>query len=97
MMDLTVGLALENAIKDALEANCRVYILAPNEQTRESLFKLGVKKQLPENAFVETRMAALESALEDANCTTKSNQEDTTNGMDNETLASDNDVSEKFL
>ncbi|WP_191600157.1 SulP family inorganic anion transporter [Marinomonas algicola] len=76
MMDLTVGLALENAIKDALEANCRVYILAPNEQTRESLFKLGVKKQLPENAFVESRMLALERALADTNDTPKRRQEE---------------------
>ncbi|MFT2111316.1 SulP family inorganic anion transporter [Marinomonas sp. 2405UD68-3] len=63
MMDLTVGLALENAIKDALETNCKVYIFAPNEQTKERLHKLGVNKQLPESAFVDSRLIALENAL----------------------------------
>lgn len=29
MIDVTVGLALENAIKDALDANCAVYLLCP--------------------------------------------------------------------
>ena len=37
MIDVTVGLALENAIKDALDAECEVYLLCPNQRTREQL------------------------------------------------------------
>ncbi|WOQ87832.1 STAS domain-containing protein [Vibrio cholerae] len=32
MIDVTVGLALENAIRDAQEAHCEVYLLCPNEK-----------------------------------------------------------------
>ncbi|MFW9287515.1 STAS domain-containing protein, partial [Glaesserella parasuis] len=30
MIDMTVGLALENAIKDALDVNCQVFLLCPH-------------------------------------------------------------------
>ena len=62
MMDLTVGLALENAIQDALDAHCSVFIFAPNGQTIERLTKLGIPDRLPKDAFVETRLEALEKA-----------------------------------
>ncbi len=63
MMDLTVSLALENAIKDAIEANCDVYIFSPNGQTTERLEKLGVMQRLPHNAFCDSRKSALEHAV----------------------------------
>ncbi|MGR0279733.1 SulP family inorganic anion transporter [Marinomonas dokdonensis] len=63
MMDLTVSLALENAIKDAIEANCDVYIFSPNGQTTERLEKLGVMQRLPHNAFCDSRKSALELAV----------------------------------
>lgn len=62
MIDLTVGLALENAIKDAIESNCKVYIFCPNGQAIDRLEKLGVPSLLPEDAFVDSRMEALERA-----------------------------------
>ncbi|OUR66747.1 sodium-independent anion transporter [Marinomonas sp. 42_23_T18] len=62
MMDLTVGLALENAIKDAIESNCKVYIFCPNGQAIDRLEKLGVPSLLPKDAFVDSRMEALEKA-----------------------------------
>ena len=63
MMDLTVSLALENAIKDAIEASCDVYIFSPNGQTTERLEKLGVMQRLPQNAFCDSRKSALEHAV----------------------------------
>jgi len=62
MMDLTIGLALENAIKDAIDADCAVYIYSPNGQTTERLEKLGVISRLPDNAFCDSRLQALEHA-----------------------------------
>ncbi|QUX91922.1 sodium-independent anion transporter [Marinomonas sp. A3A] len=63
MMDLTIGLALENAIKDAIEAGCAVYIFSPNGQTTERLEKLGVLSRLPHNAFCDSRKSALIQAV----------------------------------
>ncbi len=37
MIDVTVGLALENAIKDAQDTHCEVFLLCPNKQTRQQL------------------------------------------------------------
>ena len=63
MIDVTVGLALENAIKDALEANCEVFLLCPNQQTREQLGKFQAIDSLPkENTFL-FRYEALQAAL----------------------------------
>ncbi|TBR45054.1 SulP family inorganic anion transporter [Marinomonas agarivorans] len=64
MMDLTVGLALENAIKDAIEASCHVYIYCPNGQAIDRLQKLNIPELLPQDAFVDSRKEALEKALE---------------------------------
>lgn len=64
MMDLTIGLALENAIKDAIDANCAVYIFSPNGQTTERLEKLGILSRLPHNAFCDSRKSALTQAVE---------------------------------
>ena len=59
----TEGLALENAIKDAQDANCEVFLLCPNQQTQEQLRKFHVIDSLPdENAF-RFRYEALQAAL----------------------------------
>ncbi len=36
MIDMTVGLALENAIKDAVEAHCQVFLLCPHQKNAGS-------------------------------------------------------------
>lgn len=63
MIDVTVGLALENAIKDAQEVNCEVFLLCPNQQTRELLNKFHVIDSLPSNRTFLFRYEALKSAL----------------------------------
>ncbi|HFQ4804273.1 TPA: SulP family inorganic anion transporter [Vibrio vulnificus] len=63
MIDVTVGLALENAIKDAQEAQCDVYLLCPNERVREQLEKFHVLDLVPyENTF-KFRYEALNAAV----------------------------------
>lgn len=63
MIDVTVGLALENAINDALDANCKVYLLCPNEQTKEQLDKFHVTDLIPGENTYKFRYEALKSAI----------------------------------
>ncbi|HHF3009490.1 TPA: SulP family inorganic anion transporter [Vibrio diabolicus] len=63
MIDVTVGLALENAIKDALDANCAVYLLCPNERTREQLEKFHVIDLVPNDNIYQFRYEALNAAV----------------------------------
>ena len=63
MIDVTVGLALENAIKDANDVNCEVLLLCPNERTREQLDKFHVMSFIPEGNDCTTREQALQKAL----------------------------------
>lgn len=63
MIDVTVGLALENAIKDALDANCAVYLLCPNERTREQLENFHVIDLVPNDNMYQFRYEALNAAV----------------------------------
>ncbi len=63
MLDVTVGLALENAIKDALDARCEVYLLCPNQRTREQLEKFHVIDLVPDNNMYQFRFEALNAAV----------------------------------
>ncbi|MGF1895313.1 SulP family inorganic anion transporter [Vibrio alginolyticus] len=63
MIDVTVGLALENAIKDTLDANCAVYLLCPNERTREQLEKFHVIDLVPDENMYQFRYEALNAAV----------------------------------
>jgi SulP family sulfate permease len=63
MIDVTVGLALENAIKDAQEVNCEVILLCPNQQTRQQLEKFHVIDLVAEENTYSQRIDALEAAL----------------------------------
>lgn len=63
MIDVTVGLALENAIKDALDANCEVLLLCPNTQTRQQLEKFHVLDLIAEDNNYLFREQALQVAL----------------------------------
>lgn len=63
MIDVTVGLALENAIKDALDANCEVLLLCPHAATRERLEKLNVLNLIQDDHHCISREQALTTAL----------------------------------
>ncbi|KGK12725.1 SulP family inorganic anion transporter [Vibrio navarrensis] len=70
MIDVTVGLALENAIKDALEAHCEVYLLCPNERTREQLERFHVLDLVPAENTFKFRYEALNAAVKTVEKTT---------------------------
>lgn len=63
MLDVTVSLALENAMTDALDANCKVFIYSPNDDTSEQLHRFQINEKLGESAFCNSRIDALERAL----------------------------------
>ncbi|MBA6342647.1 SulP family inorganic anion transporter [Colwellia sp. MB02u-10] len=63
MFDVTVGLALENVIKDAREANCEVFLLCPNQQTRKQLEKFELLAMVPTENTYTYRHEALQAAL----------------------------------
>ncbi|TWX74036.1 SulP family inorganic anion transporter [Colwellia sp. C1TZA3] len=63
MFDVTVGLALENVIKDAREANCAVFLLCPNQQTRKQLEKFELLAMVPTENTYTYRHEALQAAL----------------------------------
>ncbi|RDL44845.1 sodium-independent anion transporter [Marinomonas piezotolerans] len=64
MIDVTVGLALENAIKDANDAHCEVFLLCPNERTQEQLDKFQMMNLISEGNNCTSRKQALQAALE---------------------------------
>ena len=63
MIDVTVALALENAVKDALDTNCEVLLLCPHQETRNQLSKIKVLELIPENNDLSSREQALRVAL----------------------------------
>ncbi|MGF1909013.1 SulP family inorganic anion transporter [Vibrio kasasachensis] len=63
MIDVTVGLALENAINDALDANCAVYLLCPNKQIWQQLEKFHILDLVPIENTYAFRYEALRAAI----------------------------------
>lgn len=63
MIDVTVGLALENAIRDALDAKCVVYLLCPNIQTKQQLEKFHILDLVPSEQTYSFRYEALNAAV----------------------------------
>lgn len=63
MIDVTVGLALENAIKDAQDVQCEVLLLCPNMRTRQQLEKFHILDLIATEHNYATREQALEAAL----------------------------------
>jgi sulfate permease, SulP family len=62
-LGVTSSLALENAIRDALDRDCEVFIVGASTQSRRRLQKLGVFKRIPSENLLETRREALQRAI----------------------------------
>jgi SulP family sulfate permease len=62
LLDDTVSLAIENAIRDAAEAGCRIYIVSPRKSVREQLFRLEIFDLVPQGHLMADRTAALREA-----------------------------------
>ncbi|KZN56566.1 SulP family inorganic anion transporter [Pseudoalteromonas luteoviolacea] len=71
MLDVTVSLAIENAITDAIDANVQVFIYSPNQETSEKLNKINIREKLGTDAFCQSREAALNKALDAMSLSTK--------------------------
>ncbi len=63
LVDDTVSLAIENAIKDALEAQCDVFIVSPSEQVRAWLERFDIFSRIPPDHLLPTRIEALQRAV----------------------------------
>ncbi len=63
MIDDTIALALENAMRDALDADCQVFLYSPNKQTMEPLEKIRIRDWIDEEHVVDSRIAALQKGL----------------------------------
>ncbi|NER38671.1 MAG: SulP family inorganic anion transporter [Oscillatoria sp. SIO1A7] len=63
-LGVTASLALENAIKEAVEKERQVFIVGANEQTKRRLKKLLADSFLPENRFYMDRAQALQDSVE---------------------------------
>jgi SulP family sulfate permease len=71
MFDVTVGLALENAIKDAHDVNCDVFLLCPNPDTHDLLEKFNILDLIPKDKEFASREEALQAALRSIQSTIK--------------------------
>ncbi|MFD2167117.1 SulP family inorganic anion transporter [Thalassotalea euphylliae] len=63
LIDATVSLAIENAVKNAVEQNKDVYIACPSTDTRQTFRRMGLTDLVGEVNMVESRMHALEKAV----------------------------------
>lgn len=64
LLDVTVSLAIENAIKDALDAGCQVFVVSPAAELRQQFERLGVVKLISPDHLMHDRTAALRRAVE---------------------------------
>lgn len=63
LIDITVSLTIENAVKDALELERNVYIVKPTAQAGKTLKRLGVFEMLPRTQLCDSRYEALSKAI----------------------------------
>ena len=64
MLDVTVALALENAIVESTESGCTVYLVADDEDLIDQLASLGLFDVIGRDSVLKERIAALHLANE---------------------------------
>ena len=62
-LGVSSALAVEEAIRDMLQAGKNVYIVGANGQPLDRLTKLGVKRCVPDKNWLDNRRVALEKAI----------------------------------
>ena len=62
LIDTTVSLAIENAVKDAIDAGKEVIIACPSNDTRQTFHRMGLTDLVGEENMMESRSLALEKA-----------------------------------
>lgn len=63
LIDDTISLAIENAIKDAVDAGSEVFIVSPAEQPRRQLSRLEIFALIPPDHLMHDRAEALRRAV----------------------------------
>lgn len=63
LIDATVSLAIENAVKDAVDNGKQVYIACPSTDTRQTFRRMGLTDIVGETNMVESRGEALNKAV----------------------------------
>jgi len=63
LLDATVSLAIENAVKNALDMGKRVIIACPSLETRETFERMGMTDLVGEENVMESRSVALDKAI----------------------------------
>jgi SulP family sulfate permease len=63
LMDDTVSLAIENAIRDTIEAKNQVFIVSPHEETKQALEGLDIFSLMPREHMLADRTEALRQAV----------------------------------
>ncbi len=63
LIDDTISLVIENAIKDAVDAGCEVFIVSPAEQPRRQLSRLEIFALIPPDHLMHDRAEALRRAV----------------------------------
>ena len=63
LIDTTVSLAIENAVKDAVEQGKNVFIACPSTDTRQTFQRMGLTELVGASNMVESRSEALERAV----------------------------------
>jgi SulP family sulfate permease len=64
LMDVTISLAVENAVKGAIDSGQPVFIVKPSLTVQKTLNKCGVFELIPADHLCQTRKEALERVLE---------------------------------
>jgi SulP family sulfate permease len=63
LLDVTVSLAIENAIKDQLDVNSTVFVVCSEEHAKDLIERLEIDLLLPEDHVMNDRTAALRRAV----------------------------------
>jgi sulfate permease, SulP family len=63
LMGVTASLAIENAIRDAVENNRQVFIVGATTKVKSRLERLGLLQLMPPNHILATRIEALRQAV----------------------------------
>jgi SulP family sulfate permease len=66
LIDVTISLAIENAIKDAVEANCEVFVVSPDPNLHTEFERLGIADLIPDDHMLHNRHEALQRAVDSA-------------------------------
>lgn len=63
LIDATISLAIENAVKDAVDQGKNVFIACPSTNTRQTFQRMGLTELVGESSMVESRCEALKKAV----------------------------------